>query len=257
MASPSERTVAPSPATPSDSAAEAAARRLRPPLRLVAGPVPAARPGLRRPGGAYALFGKRALDLALTLAAAPFWGPLTLLLLLAVRLDPRSGRASPLFGQVRIGRGGRRFTCWKIRTMAPDAEAALARHLAASPEASTEWRRRQKLARDPRILPLGRLLRAASLDELPQLWNVLRGEMSLVGPRPFTPEQRRLYPTPETYQAMTPGLTGRWQVGPRGSGGDFAGRAVEDARYLARFGLGADLAILARTVGVVLGARGE
>jgi lipopolysaccharide/colanic/teichoic acid biosynthesis glycosyltransferase len=235
-----------------------APRRRRPTLRLVPpAPAPARPAAVPRPAGLYAAFGKRALDLALTLATLPLWGPLTLLLAALVRLDPRSGGAPAFFGQVRVGRGGRRFVCWKIRTMAPDAEAALARHLAADPEAAREWRHRQKLRHDPRILPLGRVLRAASLDELPQLWNVLRGEMSLVGPRPFTPDQRPLYPTPERYEALRPGLTGLWQVGPRGVGADFAGRATEDARYLERFGFLADLAILARTVGVVLKAGGE
>lgn len=232
--------------------------RSRPLLRLVTtAEAEAPRRAVARPSGLYAAFGKRALDLALTLGAAPLWAPLVLVLMALVRLDPRSGRAPALYGQARVGRGGRRFTCWKIRTMTPDADAALARHLAADPAAAREWRTRQKLRRDPRILPMGRLLRAASLDELPQLWNVLRGEMSLVGPRPFTPEQRPLYPTPENYEALAPGLTGLWQIGPRGAGADFAGRAVEDARYLADFGLALDLAVLARTVGVVLRARGE
>ncbi len=235
-----------------------AALRARPALRLVRPASPAARPASpRRPSGLYAAFGKRALDLGLTLCAAPLWAPLTLLLAALVRLDPRSGRAPALYRQVRIGRGGRRFICWKIRTMAPDADAALARHLEADPAAAEEWRARQKLRRDPRILRTGRLLRAASLDELPQLWNVILGEMSLVGPRPFTPDQRSLYPTPEIYETLRPGLTGLWQVGPRGAGGDFASRGLEDARYLERFGLAADVAILARTLGVVLKARGE
>ncbi|MFO7855076.1 MAG: sugar transferase [Paracoccaceae bacterium] len=258
MASPTEMRVHdPAEAAIGDPAA-CPALRVFPALRRLPPAPPAARHAPpRRSAGLYAAFGKRALDLGLTLGAAPLWAPLTLLLAVMVRLDPRSGRASALYRQVRVGRGGRRFTCWKIRTMIPDAEAALARHLAADPAAAQEWRARQKLRRDPRILPVGRLLRAASLDELPQLWNVLRGEMSLVGPRPFTPDQRALYPTPETYETLRPGLTGLWQVGPRGAGADFAGRALEDARYLERLGLAADLAILARTLGVVLKARGE
>ena len=255
MASPSESFVVP-PAP--ETLADAERRRARPALRLVA-PVgrPAPSPAAPRAAGLYARLGKRLLDLGLVLAAAPFWAPLTLALLLAVRLDPRSGPASPLYGQLRVGRGGRRFVCWKIRTMVPDADAALARHLAASREAAAEWRRRQKLAGDPRVLPLGRLLRAASLDELPQLWNVLAGDMSLVGPRPFTPAQRPLYPTPEIYEALRPGLTGPWQVGARGAGADLAGLAEGDARYLRRLGLAEDLRLLARTLGVVLSARGE
>ncbi len=210
-----------------------------------------------RPRGLYAGGLKRVLDVAAVLLVCPMALVLTLTLLAWVRLDPRSGRAPALYGQVRVGRGGRRFTCWKIRTMVPDAEAALADHIARDPWAAAEWTRRQKLARDPRVIPAGRFLRAASLDELPQLWNVLVGDMSLVGPRPFTPDQRRLYPLPDIYETMRPGLTGRWQTGPRGDDADFAGRAGEDARYRRELSFLADLKILARTCGVVLQGRGQ
>ncbi len=210
-----------------------------------------------RPRGIYGSGLKRGLDLAVVLAVAPMALALAVALLVWVTLDPRSGRAPALYGQVRVGRGGRRFTCWKIRTMVPDAEAALADHLARDAWAAAEWSRRQKLASDPRVIPAGRFLRASSLDELPQLWNVLVGDMSLVGPRPFTPEQRRLYPLPDIYETLRPGLTGRWQTGPRGEGADFAGRAAEDARYRRELSLAADLRILARTCAVVLQGRGQ
>ena len=138
----------------------------------------------------------------------------------------------------------------KIRTMEPGAEAALARHLAADPAARREWDATQKLRPDPRITPLGRVLRKTSLDELPQLWNVLAGDMSLVGPRPMMPAQRALYPGRAAF-ALRPGLTGPWQVSARNDTG-FAARAGFDADYLAGLSLGRDLAILWRTLAVVL-----
>ena len=218
---------------------------------------PRARPPVfAPPRGLYASYAKRWLDLALVLLAAPIAAPLVAILAAWVRLDPRSGRAPAFYGQVRVGRGGRRFTCWKIRTMAPDAEAELDRLLASDPAAAAEWERRQKLDRDPRVTPAGRLLRRSSLDELPQLWNIFMGDMSLVGPRPYTPSQRRLHALPELYESLRPGLTGFWQVGPRGEGGDFALRAVEDARYWRELSLSADLRVILRTVAIVLKGDG-
>ncbi|WP_339949442.1 sugar transferase [uncultured Albimonas sp.] len=209
------------------------------------------------PRGFYAVYAKRWLDLALVLLAAPIAAPLVALLAAWVRLDPRSGRAPAFYGQPRVGRGGRRFTCWKIRTMAPDAEAELDRLLASDPASAAEWERRQKLERDPRVIPAGRLLRRSSLDELPQLWNILAGDMSLVGPRPFTPSQRRMHALPELYESLRPGLTGYWQIGPRGEGGDFALRAVEDARYWRELSLAVDLKVILRTAAIVLKGDGR
>lgn len=200
--------------------------------------------------GIYARRGKRALDLALTLLAAPFVLPLVALLAALVALD--GGPA--FYGQARLGRGGRVFTCWKLRSMAVDAEARLATLLAEDPAAAAEWARCQKLRRDPRVTPIGRFLRAASLDELPQLWNVVTGEMSLVGPRPMTPEQAPLYPG-RAYFEMRPGITGPWQVSERHKGA-FAGRATHDAAYLRELSLATDLRLLARTVTVVLRGQG-
>ena len=209
------------------------------------------------PRGFYATYAKRWLDLALVLLAAPIALPLVAMLAAWVRLDPRSGRAPAFYGQVRVGRGGRRFTCWKIRTMAPDAEAELDRLLAEDPAAAAEWERRQKLDRDPRVIPAGRLLRRSSLDELPQLLNILVGDMSLVGPRPYTPPQRRMHALPELYESLRPGLTGFWQIGPRGEGSDFALRAVEDARYWRELSLGVDLQVILRTAAIVAKGAGR
>jgi exopolysaccharide production protein ExoY len=193
---------------------------------------------------------KRGLDLALVLIAAPFLAPLLAALAALAAWD--GGPA--LYGQARVGRGGRRFTCWKFRTMVPDAEARLAALLAADPDAAAEWARCQKLRRDPRVTRTGRWLRAASLDELPQLWNVLTGEMSLVGPRPMTPAQEPIYPG-TAYYRLRPGITGFWQVSERHEGA-FAGRAVHDARYADEVSLATDLTLLWRTAAVVLRGGG-
>jgi exopolysaccharide production protein ExoY len=170
-------------------------------------------------GGVYRRFFKRWFDMALLLAAAPFVLPLILLLALFVRRD--GGPA--FYVQDRIGLDGRVFRIWKLRTMEVDADA----RLAANPALLAEWTETQKLKNDPRVTPVGRLLRKTSFDELPQLWNVFKGDMSLVGPRPMLPEQRALYPG-RAYYRMRPGLTGLWQVSDRNAS-SFAARAEFDS----------------------------
>lgn len=204
----------------------------------------------RSPGSLYSDWLKRPFDVLAVIAAAPFLAPLVALLALLARLD---GGPS-FYGQARVGRGGRRFTCWKIRTMVVGADARLAALLAADPAAAEEWGRCQKLCRDPRVSRIGRLLRATSLDELPQLWNVLTGEMSLVGPRPMMLEQQPLY-AGAAYYRLRPGITGFWQVSERHEGA-FADRAAHDARYAKAVSLRTDLAVLWRTVAVVLRGAG-
>jgi lipopolysaccharide/colanic/teichoic acid biosynthesis glycosyltransferase len=203
----------------------------------------------------YPAFGKRGLDILLVIAALPVLIPAVLLI--AALLRAAGGPA--FYVQPRVGRGGRLFFCWKFRTMNVGADGALARILAEDPTLAAEWASFQKLADDPRVTRLGRVLRRTSLDEIPQLWNVLRGDMSLVGPRPFTPDQVPLYlggRRDVAYYRMRPGLTGLWQVGPRNSSG-FAERALADHDYSESLSLRGDLAILVRTVGVVLAARGR
>lgn len=201
-------------------------------------------------GGFYARFGKRALDLALLAISAPVVAPLIALLALMARRD--GGPA--FYGQSRVGRGGRLFTCWKIRTMVPDADALLEGHLAADPAARAEWDERQKLSHDPRVTRFGKFLRATSLDELPQIWNIVTGEMSFVGPRPFTPDQTHLYHG-RAYYRLRPGLTGFWQVGARNDV-SFAARAIEDTRYGREMSLWVDVTTILRTVRVVMRGTG-
>jgi lipopolysaccharide/colanic/teichoic acid biosynthesis glycosyltransferase len=200
--------------------------------------------------GLYRRYFKRWFDFVAILLAAPFVLPVVLLLGLLVRRD--GGPA--LYVQDRVGLDGRVFRIWKLRTMVVDADAKLAAHLAADPALKAEWDETQKLKHDPRITAIGRLLRKTSLDELPQLWNVLRGDMSLVGPRPMMPEQRALYPG-RAYYKMRPGLTGPWQVSDRNAS-SFAGRAEFDADYARRMSLPTDLMLLFLTVWVVLRGTG-
>lgn len=212
-------------------------------------------PSHRSRPGLYAAFGKRVLDVALILLMAPVVVPVMAVILLVTMVQ--GGR--PLYVQERLGRDGRRFRCWKVRTMVHDVDAELRRILDRDPGLAAEWAAHQKLSRDPRITRFGHILRRSSLDELPQLWNVLRGDMSLVGPRPFLPEQAPLYAggnRDAAYFRLRPGLTGLWQVSRRNAG-TFAERAEYDAEYGRDVSLMRDLAILARTVGVVLRATGR
>ncbi len=203
----------------------------------------------------YATSGKRALDLFLLVVLAP--AAIVLIAIAAGVIGLAGGK--PFYGHVRVGLHGRKFRCWKLRTMVPDADAVLARMLATDPEKAREWARHQKLSDDPRVTRIGRLLRRTSLDELPQLWNVLRGQMSFVGPRPFTPEQAGLYGSGlqnAPYYRLRPGITGLWQV-TRRNRGSFAERTDFDDRYARELCLSEDLSILWRTFGAVLRATGR
>lgn len=162
-----------------------------------------------------------------------------------------------LYGHVRMGRGGRSFRCLKFRTMVRDGDRVLAAHLTAHADAAREWAETRKLRDDPRVTPLGRMLRRTSLDELPQLFNVLRGDMSLVGPRPIVADEAHHYGAAiRAYLSVRPGLTGLWQVGGR-SDTSYAERVRLDLTYVQRRSLTLDLVILLRTVAVVLRGRGS
>lgn len=161
------------------------------------------------------------------------------------------------FTHMRVGRGGRLFPCLKFRTMAVDADRRLADHLAADSYARVEWGEHQKLRSDPRITPLGAFLRKSSLDELPQILNVLRGEMSLVGPRPIVPEEIERYGCRfKHYRTIKPGITGLWQVNGR-SDVSYRRRVAMDTFYARSRTPMLDLWIIAMTIPAVLFRRGS
>lgn len=195
---------------------------------------------------------KRLLDISgaamLTVALSPVIAAVVLLL----KLD--GGQV--VYAQRRVGQGGHRFWVYKFRSMVPDADRALEELLTAHPELRAEWDRDHKLKDDPRITPVGRFLRKTSLDELPQLINVLKGEMSLVGPRPIVDAELKKYGRAvRHYLASKPGVTGLWQVSGRNDT-DYSRRVAMDRYYFTRANLVLDLGILLRTVRVVMGRRG-
>lgn len=193
---------------------------------------------------------KRGFDIMVTLMLGPLALIIVGILALLIRLDGEKA----FFCQPRLGVGGRVFKLWKLRTMVPDAERRLQEYLNATPMARVEWDRTQKLQNDPRVTRIGKYLRKYSADELPQLLNVLLGDMSLVGPRPMLPVQRSDYPG-SAYFTLRPGMTGLWQISERNMT-TFAQRATYDARYASTVSLSTDLWILSRTVFVVLRGTG-
>ncbi len=200
--------------------------------------------------GPYELGLKRLLDIIFVVVAIPFVAPLIAIMALLVARDG----GDVFYRQERVGRGGKVYQMWKLRTMIVDAEKALASYLATSPEAAAEWHLTQKLKKDPRITKAGLFLRKSSLDELPQLWNVLIGDMSLVGPRPMMPDQQDMYPG-LAYYDQRPGITGAWQVSERNEG-TFADRARFDTEYAANMSFTTDMKLLLATVSVVTKGTG-
>lgn len=192
---------------------------------------------------------KRMFDLAVALTALVVLLPL---LALVASLVKTSSPGPVLFRHERLGRGGRLFTCLKFRTMVPDAEHALEELFEERPELRAYFEEHYKLPADPRVTRVGRWLRKTSLDELPQLWNVLRGEMSVVGPRPIVTDELSRYGVwQRTLLSVRPGLTGLWQVTGR-SDLDYAERVALDVAYIRERSLWGDVKIVLRTVRVVL-----
>ncbi len=189
-----------------------------------------------RTGSAVGGVGKRSFDIAL-----------------AVKLADRG----PIFYRHRrIGRNGVPFSCLKFRTMVPNADAVLHRHLATNRLAAGEWQACRKLRDDPRITPLGLVLRKTSLDELPQLFNILAGDMSVVGPRPIVSAEIAKYGDAiDHYLRARPGLTGLWQISGRNDV-DYTRRVALDRRYVEEWNFGRDLLIILKTSVVVLSSRG-
>ena len=207
-------------------------------------------PATRRGSDVYTLHYKRALDIFVVALFMPIVGPIILLLAAMVMLDG----SSPFYSQLRVGRDGRAFRMWKLRTMIPNADIVLEEYLKSNQAARDEWDATQKLKNDPRITWFGRFLRKTSLDELPQLINVLVGDMSLVGPRPMMVCQREMYPG-SAYFRMRPGITGYWQISDRNAC-DFRDRVRFDDRYEREMSFRTDAEVLAQTVRVVLKGTG-
>jgi lipopolysaccharide/colanic/teichoic acid biosynthesis glycosyltransferase len=196
--------------------------------------------------------GKRVFDIVGTVSIALVLSPLIAVIALWLHLTP----GAAIFGHRRIGRNGRRFTCYKFRTMVPNADQVLDELFKKKPELRDEWILHHKIKDDPRITRIGAFLRKTSLDELPQLWNVIKGDMSLVGPRPIVDQEIFKYGRAfGHYLAVKPGLTGLWQVTGRNDT-SYQKRVALDRMYAMRSCLGLDTRILFKTVLVVVARRG-
>lgn len=196
---------------------------------------------------------KRWFDVAFAIAALPFILPTFGILYLLIRRD-----GGPFtYKHPRIGCRGETFYCIKIRTMVVDSDAIIKSLLNNNPEAREEWEKSFKLRNDPRITPIGQVLRKTSLDELPQIFNVLKGDMSVVGPRPITAEELALYgDAAMNYKKVRPGLTGPWQVSGRREN-DFKSRAELDSNYVRNVSFLSDIYYLVMTVPEVIFCRGR
>jgi undecaprenyl-phosphate galactose phosphotransferase len=200
----------------------------------------------------HRLRSKRIFDILGASLLLVFFAPLIGFLYLIVRCDGGVG----FYAHSRVGVNGARFRCWKFRTMVPNADKVLTELLARDPKAAAQWRRDFKLKEDPRITRVGAVLRVLSLDELPQLWNVLLGDMSLVGPRPIVREEMLRYGANIIeYLGCRPGLTGLWQVSGRNDV-SYKTRVALDTHYATQWTLALDLLILLKTAGVIVNRTG-
>jgi len=198
-------------------------------------------------------FLKRMLDLAIAIIGGLLLLPLCLLICLAIKL---TSSGPVVYGQKRLGLGSRHFVAWKFRTMVSDADEALNHHLKNNKRLKEEWQRNHKLRNDPRVTAIGKILRHTSLDELPQLWNVLIGEMSLVGPRPIVEAEVPKYGNRfKLYCKVRPGMTGLWQVSGRNDTG-YDKRVQLDEYYVRNWSVWLDLYLLGRTLGSIISCSG-
>ena len=196
---------------------------------------------------------KRVVDIILVLSVIPLALPLLGAILLLVCLDS-PGKA--IFQQERVGKNGRKFKVWKVRTMVENADRVLDEYLTEHPELRPGWEKTRKLKNDPRVTRVGRILRHTSVDELPQFWNVLKAEMTLIGPRPILPEEIEEYGDSYTlYVKVLPGLTGLWQVLGRNDL-EFQQRVRLDEEYILNWSISMDIHILIQTVKVVITGYG-
>ena len=209
-----------------------------------------------RPPSTLALAGKRGVDIALSLVFFAVMGWLYAVVWLGVRIT--SGGPA-IYTQPRHGRDGRVFTFYKFRSMVRDADAVLTAHLRTDAHAYAQWQTYQKLEHDPRITRFGAFIRRYSLDELPQMWNVLRGDMSLVGPRPVVRKELDCFygaDAAKMYESVKPGLTGPWQVGGR-SDTSYEERVAFDCDYVRNCSTWGDIKLIARTASSVLTGKGS
>ena len=192
---------------------------------------------------------KRLFDVVVALGGLVVASPILLTVALLIWLNDRG---PVLYGHRRVGRQGRPFPCWKFRSMVLDGDAVLAEHFKRFPAAERQWRETQKLTNDPRVTRVGAIIRKLSIDELPQLWNVLMGEMSIVGPRPITRAELDRYAKERRYYLLVrPGITGLWQVSGRSST-TYDRRIELDRLYLVHWSYQQDMMILWKTVPAVL-----
>ncbi|RFC65761.1 sugar transferase [Mesorhizobium denitrificans] len=202
------------------------------------------------PGGVW----KRLFDVVAATSALILLSPLFLFVAALVKYDD-GGRI--FFGHRRIGQGGNEFRCLKFRTMVPNSEEVLSSYLRRNRAARIEWQATRKLKRDPRVTPLGRVLRKLSVDELPQLINIIKGDMSLVGPRPVIDDELEYYgPDLHCYLAVRPGLTGLWQISGRNDV-SYEDRVAYDRQYYEGWSFIRDLRIIVLTVPAILSSRGS
>jgi exopolysaccharide production protein ExoY len=197
---------------------------------------------------------KRGFDVTTASLALIFISPIFLMLALLVKFSDRG----PIFyGHRRIGHNGQTFRCLKFRTMVVDGDRVLNAYLHANPKAQEEWRETRKLQDDPRVTVIGSVLRKLSLDELPQLINIIRGEMSVVGPRPVVEDELERYEGAAVYYLQSrPGLTGLWQVSGRNDV-SYESRVAFDTHYVKNWSLRSDMLIIARTIPAVCLSRGS
>lgn len=194
---------------------------------------------------------KRWFDVVASLVALLLLSPFLLLIACLVKI---TSKGPVFYGHDRCGQGSKRFKCWKFRTMVVDAKEQLNKVLQ-DPEIAAEWKLTQKLKNDPRVTPIGLWLRKLSIDELPQIWNILIGDMSIVGPRPITESELSRYGDDVVYYlSASPGLTGPWQVGGR-STTTYAQRVAYDKDYVKEASFLGDIVLIFKTVGVLFGDR--
>lgn len=202
----------------------------------------------------YRAVGKRLLDLVIVILALPV--VINILLVLAILVAQDGG--APFYRHRRIGRNGKTFGCLKVRTMTTDATERLQALLESDPAAAYEWQQTQKLHNDPRITKVGKFLRKTSLDELPQLWNVLVGDMSLVGPRPVTSDELARFGTSsEAYKSVRPGITGAWQIDPTRNAMTYDERVAIEASYAKQVSFMGDLKVLIGTLKWAMAPNGR